>query len=768
MKLKADNKNIFFISFLIIACAVLPVMIVNGGNFYLVGDYMTQQIPFIKECKRMLLSGKPFWSCNTFFGTNFLGTYSFYNYASPFYWPLFLVPENYLGTALGITFALKHAVAALTSFVYLKKHIKTPYFAFVGAMLYAFSSFSTDSSFYYHFIDVIAVFPLVLYLTDEVLDNRKKVLLSLAVLLNSIINYYFLFSTSVFFIIYLFFRVKFSDKKYNFKDAVRCILYYAIGGFASFFILLPTAFSLLETNKATGSFSGALLRGLSTIPQIIKLLKGIFLPSEGIMGSSTGFTYSVFNSNAAFIPFFGGILLLTVLRKKSNAWYNKLMKFIFILTLVPFGNGIFSFFTNMNYTRWWYAFVLIEIFVSMKLLEEYESKREALLKECKKSAKTVAIISSVIIVAPLFVKILSAYFLKDIINTYAPSGVINYLSQTGLTQKFDVEDLRYAITFIVLVLISFVPLYLFLKKDLIFKAEKLIPTVAVICLLSYGVYLANETNILDSTYEDNYIGSTISENQEISYDSRTQYKGSVANYPMVANEPGITVFHSFKSKSTAEFCRLTGFADTLHASSRMYFDTPAIQSLLSIEKIVGKDGKETPAQCYTPFGFSYDYYVIDNFEYTTDKKENNRRIELMTKACIVDENTAEKLEGTAKKLDDNNFNLKNSINKNRQTAAVEFEMNSSGFTAKTTGEKQRLIYFSIPHDNGWTAYVNGKETEILTVNGGMMGIIVPEGESDVSFEFTTPGLTSGIIISIASLVILAVLVIIDRKEKDAI
>ncbi len=765
MRLKTDNKNIFLISFLIIVCAVLPIMIANGGNFFLVGDYMTQQIPFIKECKRMLLSGKPFWSCNTFFGTNFLGTYSFYNYASPFYWPLFLVPENYLGIALGITFALKHAVAALTSFVYLKKHIKTPHFAFVGAMLYAFSSFSMDSSFYYHFIDVIAVFPLVLYLTDEVLDNRKKVLFSLTVLLNSMINYYFLFGTSVFFVIYLFFRVKFSDKKYNFKDAVRCIVYYALGGFASFFILLPTAFSLLETSKATGSFSGSLLRGLSTIPQIIKLLKGIFLPSEGIMGSSTGFTYSVFNSNAAFIPFFGGVFLLVILRKKSDAWYNKLIKFLFVLTLVPFGNGIFSFFTNMNYTRWWYAFVLTEIFVSLKYIEDNPEK---IKKECKKSAATITGISAVVIFAPLIVKIFSAYVLKDFIYSVAPSGVINYLENTSLTQKFTVSDLRYAITFIILVLISFVPLYLFIKKDLIFKAEKLIPTVALVCLLSYGVYLANETNIFDSTYEDNYIGSIISENQEISYNSRTQYEGSVANYPMVVNEPGVTVFHSFKSKSTAEFCRLVGFADTLHASSRKYFDTPAIQSVLSIEKIVDKDGKKRTAEYYTPFGFSYDYYVIDDFEYTADKKENNRRIELMTAACIVDTETAEKLDGIAKKLDDNDFNLKNSIDKNRQTAAVEFEMNSSGFAAKTTGEKQRLIYFSIPHDNGWTAYVNGEETEILTVNGGMMGIIVPEGESDVLFEFATPGLTSGIVISIASLVFLTVLVIIDRKKKDAI
>ncbi|MBQ2812404.1 MAG: YfhO family protein, partial [Clostridia bacterium] len=82
--------------------AVLPVLITNGGNFYLVGDYMTQQIPFIRECRRMLLSGTPFWSHNTFLGANFLGTYSFYNWASPFFWPLFLIPEKLIASGTGI------------------------------------------------------------------------------------------------------------------------------------------------------------------------------------------------------------------------------------------------------------------------------------------------------------------------------------------------------------------------------------------------------------------------------------------------------------------------------------------------------------------------------------------------------------------------------------------------------------------------------------------------------------------------------------------
>ena len=112
-----------------------------------------------------------------------------------------------------------------------------------------------DSTYFFHFIDVIAVFPLLLYLVDEALENRKTALMALAVMLNAMINYYFFFSTSVFFLIYLAFRILSSNKACSSKDGIRCIIYYALGALAAMFILMPSALSLLETHKATNSFS---------------------------------------------------------------------------------------------------------------------------------------------------------------------------------------------------------------------------------------------------------------------------------------------------------------------------------------------------------------------------------------------------------------------------------------------------------------------------------------------------------------------------------
>lgn len=761
MKQKYSSSQLFIISFAIIAIIMLPIMIANDGNLYLVGDYMSQLIPFIKESRRLLLSGEPFWSSNTFLGANFLGTYSFYNYASPFFWPLFLIPEKLIGIGLSVTFALKHVLAAVTAHIYLKKHVKTEHFAFIGALIYAFSSFTMDSTYYFIFVDVIAVFPLIPYLVDEVLENRKKVLLSLTVLLSTMINYYFIVSTSVFFLIYLFFRVKFTNKNYTFKDAVRCIVFYAVGGISSMFVLLPSALSLLETSKATGSFANSVVRGLATIPQLIKILKGIVLPSEGILGSATGFLFSNFCSNAAFLPFFGAFFLFIALRKKSNEWYYKLIKFLFILTIVPFGNGLFSLFTNMNYTRWWYAFVLMGVLVSIKVLEE-----KTTAEETKKSVKAITIISAVVVGLPLLLKFLCAYILNDAINSlltqiakYLPDNAVTSLSNAAFMEKFTFDDFRYLIVFIVMTAVTYIPLYFSVKKGWIYQAKKTVPIVALICIISYTSYLSNEANILIKN--ENYRGADLSVSDNVSYTHRTLYYYSFANYPEVANRPGITAFISFKSHATSEFCNLVGYENTLHLNSKKYFDTPAIQSVLSIKTLVDKNGNETNAPYYSPFGFSYDYYVLDEgYEYTTSKKENNKRIETMTKACFVDKETAKKLEGIAVPLDET-VDWKNEYKK---TGAKNFVLNSSGFTATTKGDKQRLIFFSIPHDNGWTAFIDGEETEILTINGGLMGIIVPEGECEIEFTFRTPGLLPGAIISIITLIGLLIYAIIERKK----
>lgn len=767
MKIKSgrDYGKVFSVAVAAAICIILPIIIANNGNLYLIGDYMTQQIPFIRECRRMLRTGAPFWSSNTLFGANFLGSYAFYNYGSPFYWPLYILPESLTGIGLSVTFVIRHGVAALTSYMYLKRYSKNHHLVFIGALIYTFSAFTMDATYYLHFIDVIAVFPLLLYLTDEALENRKKVLFALAVMLNAMINYYFFFSTSVFFLIYLVFKALPDGKKHTVKDAARCVGYYALGGIASMIILLPAAMTLLETYKATNSFSGIISRGLGNIPQVIILLINTVLPSDGIMGSAVGFNYSEFNSNVAFTPFFGAVFLFIALKKKKpSEWYFRLMKFLFVLTLLPFANGIFCFFTNLSYTRWWYAFVLISVLASIKIIEEKPTA-----DELKKSAKNITVISASILGGLLAVKILFAYILKNLQFGFLPEAAVNYLKNTGLLSEFTAEDLRYFITLVLMTCATYIPLWLFFRKGKTFDAKKALPVVAIICIFSYSLYLVNETN-LTANRNDAYKGSDIAVSEEVSYTSRTNYNYSFANYPAIANEPGITAFHSLKSHSSAEFCRLAGYANTLHSFDKRYSDSPAIQTVLSIEKLVDPKGNARKAPYYSPFGYSYAYYVLDEgFDYTTDKEENNRRLELMTKACIVDKETAEKISGVAQLLTDTgSINLENTCRENNKTAASNFVITSEGFTATSIGDKERLIYFSIPHDRGWSAYVNGEEKEILTLNGGMMGIIVPEGESEIEFIFRTPGLSAGIIISASSLIILGILAIIELKKRKRI
>ena len=763
-----DYYQLTAISFFIICFAAIPIMVLNNGNFYLVGDYMTQQIPFVKECRRMLLSGAPFWSSNTFLGANFLGTYSFYNYCSPFFWPLFLMPESMIPAGMGIMFIVKHVVAALTSYLYLKNHIDTPHLRFIGALLYAFSTFSMDSSFFYHFIDVIAVFPLILYCTDMVLEKKKMPWLSMSVFLNACINYYFFVGTCVFFIIYLFFRIRFSNKKYCINDAVRCIIFYALGGLTSMFILLPSAFSLLETNKATTGFLGGLLRGLGNIPQLIKLLKGLVLPSEGIMGSATGFKYSVFNSNNAFLPFLGATFFLISLRKKQKIWYGKLFRFLFFLTLIPFGNGFFSFFTNVSYTRWWYAFVLIEVLVSIRMLEEFYLSENDLFPEVKSSIKTISIISACVLGIPLIVKIFSAYLIKDLLIKYLPQRAIDYIASTGLGDKFNLIDLRYAIVLLIMIAINYIPLFLSIKNKWIFNINKSLVAVILICTTTYSVYLLNETNIFDSKYEKSYLGGDTSISNEISYNCRTQYTYNLANYPMVVNRPGVSIFHSFKSKATTAFCKLVGYSDTLHATSKPFFNTKAIQTVLSIKSTVDSNGNEKAATHYSPFGYVYDYYVeSENYPYTTDFNQNNQRINIMTTACYVDKKTVSKINSVVKPYDiSQQPDINKACERNIMTAVKNFTITSKGFSAKSDYDNNKLVYFSIPHDNGWKAYINNKETEILTINGGMMAIIVPPGENEIQFEFITPGLTSGIVISVVSVFALIIVSLIYRKKSQ--
>jgi uncharacterized membrane protein YfhO len=62
-----------------------------------------------------------------------------------------------------------------------------------------------------------------------------------------------------------------------------------------------------------------------------------------------------------------------------------------------------------------------------------------------------------------------------------------------------------------------------------------------------------------------------------------------------------------------------------------------------------------------------------------------------------------------------------------------------------------LLFFSIPYNKGWKAFVDGRKTEILPVNYGFIGVPVKAGQSQIRLEFVPFGQRLGMYLSLGTL-----------------
>ena len=69
-------------------------------------------------------------------------------------------------------------------------------------------------------------------------------------------------------------------------------------------------------------------------------------------------------------------------------------------------------------------------------------------------------------------------------------------------------------------------------------------------------------------------------------------------------------------------------------------------------------------------------------------------------------------------------------------------------------EAGRLI-LSIPSEEGWTLYVDGKETEILDFKDTFISVYLEEGQHEIELKYMTPGLKMGAALSVACVCLFA-------------
>ena len=110
--------------------------------------------------------------------------------------------------------------------------------------------------------------------------------------------------------------------------------------------------------------------------------------------------------------------------------------------------------------------------------------------------------------------------------------------------------------------------------------------------------------------------------------------------------------------------------------------------------------------------------------------------------------------------------------KARQADAVSgpLAVDSRGFTSEVELDKENLVFYAVPYDEGWSVTVDGEKAEIVRANVGFMAVDVPAGSHTVRFTYRTPGLVAGIAVGIGGMLLLAgylVLMTFLRKRKPA-
>lgn len=101
---------------------------------------------------------------------------------------------------------------------------------------------------------------------------------------------------------------------------------------------------------------------------------------------------------------------------------------------------------------------------------------------------------------------------------------------------------------------------------------------------------------------------------------------------------------------------------------------------------------------------------------------------------------------------------------------VDFHDDNAAFATNTVSgsislDSSKYLLLTIPYTDGWTAYVDGEEVEILQANTMYMALYLEAGDHEIILTYSTPGLKVGLIISGLSLVTLMTFACFMQRKK---
>ena len=758
----------------------LPFYILDGGFFHYAGDFNSQQISFYRYMNGFVkgagypdsaFAGAPHntFSWATDLGSGVMNAYSFYLYGSPFFWLSVLLPQSWLPYMMVPLLVLKFGVAGGGAFLYLRRYVKNESYAVLGACLYALSGFAVYNVFFNHFVDVVALFPYLLWALDEAIYENRHGLFAFWVAVNLLNNYFFFVGQVIFLCIYFVCKLTAKDFRLTGRKFGHLLWESVLGVAMGCLLLFPAVLSLLQNPRTIDLSSGWGFLTYAKVQQYLAILLSWILPPDSPYLTSVWSEGVIkWTSMTAYLPLCSLAGAMAYWRSRKADSKKRIVAVCAVCALVPVLNSAFYALNSSYYARWYYMPTLILAAMTVNALEDTDVDLDAPAR----GIGWIMLATLVFAVVPVR---------DDTTETWS-FGVLKNPGQFFAVLGFGLLGLM---------------LYRILcskwRQDNRFAQRMTAAVLVFACVFSmvhigigkFGQWhtdsdlVEQDTNALqlkNDLPEGDYRIDTYKIHDNIGMwldKSCLQYFGSTAAPSILSFYPGLGVKRDVRSEPEITNYALRGLLSVEYLittpEKRESFEDEADAGWTYLADVDGYTLYHNDN--YVPMGFTYDYYVTKT---TYEASVKTLRSNLLLRALVLeDEDVAQYgkylTELPDAMLDDLHYDsyTQDCADRRAHSCSV-FQMNNAGFHAEITLEKQNLVFFSVPYDDGFTAYVNDEKADILRVDEGLMAVLCPAGASNIDFVYQAAGLSASRVVTAVAIPVWVVYVayFVRRKRRS--
>ena len=757
----------------------LPFYILDGGFFHYAGDFNSQQITFYRYMNGFVkgagypdsaFAGAPHntFSWATDLGSGVMNAYSFYLYGSPFFWLSVLLPQSWLPYMMVPLLVLKFGVAGGGAYLYLRRYVKNENYAVLGACLYALSGFAVYNVFFNHFVDVVALFPYLLWALDETIYEDRHGLFAFWVAVNLLNNYFFFVGQVIFLCIYFVCKLTAKDFRLTARKFGHLLWESVLGVAMGCLLLFPAVLSLLQNPRTIDLSSGWGFLTYAKVQQYLAILLSWILPPDSPYLTSVWSEGVIkWTSMTAYLPLcsLAGAMAYWHSRKADSK--KRIVAVCAVCALVPVLNSAFYALNSSYYARWYYMPTLILAAMTVNALEDPDID----LDTPARGIGWIMLATLVFAVVPVRDDTTETWSFGVLKNpeqffVVLGFGLLGLMLYRVLCSKWR-QDSRFAQRMTAAVLVfacAFTMVHIGIGKFGQWHTDSDLVEQDTNALLLKNDLPEGDYRIDTYKIHDN-IGMWLDK-------SCLQYFGSTAAPSILSFYPGLGVKRDVRSEPEITNYALRGLLSVEYLittpEKRESFEDEADAGWTYLADVDGYTLYHNDN--YVPMGFTYDYYVTEA-TYQTSIKTLRSNL-LMRALVLTDEDVAQYgkylTELSEDMLNDLHYDSYTQDCADRRTHSCSvFQMNNAGFHAEITLDKTNLVFFSVPYDDGFTAYVNGEKTDILRVDEGLMAVLCPAGASSIDFVYQAAGLSASRVVTAVAIPVWVVYVacFVRRKRR---